>query len=233
MIVGNTASAPPGLQAQFCTRPIPIRVDWCSRRLAPCAFCAVLTPRLFIRDPDFPGASMVSLACSQERVSSPLSATRLGIAPTFLASGEAVPRIRPVLTGATGSGWGQPTLVGRLDCKRGKGRFVRSTRRSLSILRPVGTHPFESATRRPPGSGLISRCRSKQDGQYTWRDGDRTMTVLLQPDLTLTRESETRPLGNAAVNGLRSDAVVNGSVNAAVMRQAPPTGPCSGRNPTP
>lgn len=47
-----------------------------------------------------------------------------------------------------------------------------------------------------------------QDRQYTWQDGDRTMTVLLQPDVTSAQESEIDAQDSTVVKGSLNDAAV-------------------------
>ena len=68
-----------------------------------------------------------------------------------------------------------------------------------------------------PSGGPVSK-PSPQGLPYTWRDGDRTMTVLLQPDLTATQDGEI---------GLRADTA--GNTTRAAKRN-PSTCRYSGRN---
>ena len=56
-----------------------------------------------------------------------------------------------------------------------------------------------------PSGGPVSK-PSPQGLPYTWRDGDRTMTVLLQPDLTATQDGEIGLRADTAGNTTRSDA---------------------------
>ncbi len=66
---------------------------------------------------------------------------------------------------------------------------------------------YETAWRTRSDSGLGSaRESSVQQQPYTWRDGDRTMTVLLQPDLTATQDGEIGLRADTPGNTTRSDA---------------------------
>ena len=47
---------------------------------------------------------------------------------------------------------------------------------------------------------------SSQNRQYTWRDGDRAMTVLLQPDLTVDQDGEIASRDDTATRTARGEA---------------------------
>ena len=49
--------------------------------------------------------------------------------------------------------------------------------------------------------------RSAQDRPYTWHDGDRTLTVLLQDDLTVTQDGDIASKEDIAARTTRSDTV--------------------------
>ena len=49
--------------------------------------------------------------------------------------------------------------------------------------------------------------QSAQDCPYTWQDGDRTLTVLLQDDLTVTQDGDIASKEDIAARTIRSDTV--------------------------
>lgn len=84
-------------------------------------------------------------------------------------------------------------------------------REALSELaaRPVGEPAGEQASSEESVSDAAGGAMGEQPAQqrpYTWRDGDRTMTALLQPDLTATQGGDIEPRSETAVKTTRSDA---------------------------
>ena len=57
-------------------------------------------------------------------------------------------------------------------------------------------------------AGNSARRPHAQDHPYTWRDGDRTMTVLLQPDLTVAQNGNVETRDDIAVKTGRDDTAL-------------------------
>ena len=70
-------------------------------------------------------------------------------------------------------------------------------------------------------AGNSARRPHAQDRPYTWRDGDRTMTVLLQPDLAVTQDGNVETRDDIAVKTGRDDTALR-SARADVGSEATP-----------
>ena len=94
--------------------------------------------------------------------------------------------------------------------------------------RPVGEPAGEQASTVESVSDAAGGAVGEQPAQqrpYTWRDGDRTMTALLQPALTVTQGGDIEPRSKTAVKTKRSDAAdkadTAGSVDTAPSATMP------------
>ena len=82
--------------------------------------------------------------------------------------------------------------------------------------KPAGAFAYEPSYKTVGGDAAIKAAKSDsaggsgqkastQNAEYTWQDGDRTLTVLLQDDLTVSGNGEIAPRDDTAIRTARSD----------------------------
>ena len=74
-------------------------------------------------------------------------------------------------------------------------------------LQKVSGQQLKAKTGGSDSASVSGQQQSAQDRPYTWQDGDRTLTVLLQDDLTVTQDGDIASKEDIAARTIRSDTV--------------------------